>query len=396
MKDSRPLIIHVVYSFDVGGLENGVVNLINRMPPERFRHLILALTYCAPAFVARIKRDDVECMSLNKPAGHGFSLYPQLYRIFRELKPAVVHTRNLAALEMVVPAWLARVPLRIHGEHGWDSFDREGTSKKYQLVRKLYSPFVSGYIALSRKIESYLLDKIGIRAGRIRRICNGVDSQRFTPADGRQLIPGSPFNDGGLTVFGAVGRLQTVKDHANLIRAFGLFVRSSVDAARRARLIIVGGGPLENELKALISHEKLDQHIWLAGEQGDVPLMMRGFDVFVLPSLSEGISNTLLEAMACGLPIVATDVGGSGELVVHGETGYLVPAASSDQLAERLAHLFEHPEKAAVMGRAGRDRVQAQFSLDAMLQSYLSVYEQGFAGSGPVAEKSARSENALG
>jgi len=395
MNDPRPLVIHVVYSFDVGGLENGIVNLINRMPADRFRHMIVALTQCVPAFSERIQRHDVEFISLHKGVGHGLKLYPALFRLFREKKPAIVHTRNLAALEMVIPAWLAGVPVRIHGEHGWDSFDREGTSRKYRLVRKLYSPFVSRYVALSRKIESYLHDKVGIAAGRVRRICNGVDASRFVPAPVRQEIPGSPFNDPALSVFGAVGRLQAVKDHASLIRAFGVFVRGNPEAAQRARLMIVGGGPLQGMLQDLIRAEQLDGHVWLAGERSDVPSMMRGMNVFLLPSLSEGISNTLLEAMATRLPIIATDVGGSAELVVDGTTGRLVPPADVARLAEAIAELFADPERAVAMGKAGCERVQAQFSLDAMVRAYLSLYEEQVKAARNGVQSAAQSRNAL-
>lgn len=375
MNNSRPLVIHVVYSFDVGGLENGIVNLINRMPPERFRHMIVALTRCVPAFCERIKRDDVEFISLEKGEGHGIALYPRLFRLFRQYRPAIVHTRNLAALEMVVPAWLARVPVRIHGEHGWDASDLEGMSRKFQLVRKMYSPFVSGYVALSKRIEAYLVDKVGIAADRVRRICNGVDTTRFAPAAARVSISESPFHGADLIIFGAVGRLQAVKDHANLIRAFGLLVRSNKEAMRRARLMIVGGGPLQASLAELIHGEKLDEHVWLAGERSDIPLMNSGMDVFVLPSLAEGISNTLLEAMASGLPVIATKVGGNGELVVDGQTGLLVPPADPARLSEAMAVLLTHPQRAASFGRAGRVRVCEQFSLEAMVSSYLTVYE---------------------
>lgn len=375
MNDSRPLIIHVVYSFDVGGLENGIVNLLNRMPAERFRHMIVALSRCSPEFCRRVERSDVEFVSLNKGAGHGVKLYPQLYRLFREHKPAVVHTRNLAALEMVVPAWLARVPLRLHGEHGWDNFDQNGTSKKYQFLRRLYSPFVSQYVALSRTLESYLVERVGIAAGRIRRICNGVNAERFVPVAVRQEIVGSPFNDPALTVFGTVGRLQGVKDQASLIRAFGILVRSSEDAARRARLMIVGGGPLLAELQALVKREHLDGQVWMVGERSDVPQLMQGMNVFVLPSLAEGISNTLLEAMASGLPIIATNVGGNPELVVDQLTGLLVPAGDPASLAVALGALFADPAKVAEMGRAGCERVRAEFSLDSMMNAYLSLYE---------------------
>ena len=119
---NRPLLIaHVVYRFDIGGLENGVVNLINRLPESRWRHAVLALTEVSSAFTQRVQRQDVQYLSLHKSPGHLWKLYPRLVRMFRELQPAVVHTRNLAALEAVVPAWTAGIPVRIHGEHGRDA-----------------------------------------------------------------------------------------------------------------------------------------------------------------------------------------------------------------------------------------------------------------------------------
>lgn len=375
MSDSRPLIIHIVYSFDVGGLENGIVNLINRMPVERFRHMVVALSYCSPAFCQRIQRSDVEFVSINKGAGHGFRLYPKIYRMLRQLKPAVVHTRNLAALEMVVPAWLAGVPLRLHGEHGWDNSDPDGRSRKYRLLRKLYSPFVSKYVALSRTIESYLVERVGIEAGRIRRICNGVNSDRFVPASMRREIAGSPFNDPGLFVFGTVGRQQAVKDQATLVRAFAMFLRANPEAPKRARLILVGDGPLAGSLADLVKSEGLDGLVWMAGERSDVPEIMRGLDVFVLPSQAEGISNTLLEAMASGLPVVATAVGGNPELVVDQETGLLVPALDTQSMGAAFDVLFNDLVRARSMGAAGRERVLANFSMDAMMGSYLALYE---------------------
>lgn len=375
MSDSRPLIIHIVYSFDVGGLENGIVNLINRMPVERFRHMIVALADCSPSFCQRIQRSDVEFVSINKGAGHGFRLYPKIYRMLRQLKPAVVHTRNLAALEMVVPAWLAGVPLRLHGEHGWDNSDPDGRNRKYRLLRKLYSPFVSRYIALSRTIESYLVERVGIESDRIRRICNGVNADRFVPAATRREISGSPFNDPDLVVFGTVGRQQVVKDQPTLVRAFGMFVRMSEEAAKRARLILVGDGPLAGSLAELVQSEGLDGLVWMAGERSDVPEIMRGLDVFVLPSQAEGISNTLLEAMASGLPVVATAVGGNPELVVDLQTGLLVPALDPKTMGAAFAALFDDPARARSMGAAGRERVLANFSMDAMMGNYLALYE---------------------
>src|SRR6478735_2635980 len=144
--DRRPLIAHVVYRFDVGGLENGVVNLINQLPRESYRHAVVALTEVTD-FSERIRRDDVEFVALNKRPGPGVRLFPRLFRLFRDLQPDVVHTRNLAALEASVPAWLAGVPVRIHGEHRRDIGDLDGSNRTYRRVRRVYRPFVTHYVA---------------------------------------------------------------------------------------------------------------------------------------------------------------------------------------------------------------------------------------------------------
>jgi len=176
--DPRPLIAHVVYRFDIGGLENGVVNLINHLPVEAYRHVVIALTEVTD-FRQRITRPDVECIALDKPPGQTFKLYPRLYRLFRELRPAIVHTRNLAALECTVPAWAAGVPVRIHGEHGREGSDLDGSSRKYRWIRRAYRPFVSRYIALSQELAGYLRDSVGVEAQRLERIYNGVDAEKF-------------------------------------------------------------------------------------------------------------------------------------------------------------------------------------------------------------------------
>lgn len=190
--DNRPLIAHVVYRFDIGGLENGVVNLVNHLPSEAYRHAIIALTDVTD-FRGRIGRGDVQYFSLHKGPGHGVWLYPRLFRLFRELAPSIVHTRNLAALEATVPAWFAGVPVRVHGEHGRDVGDLDGSNRKYRRVRRLYRPFVSHYVALSRDLAAYLRGPIGIAPERIAQIYNGVDTAQFAPApDVRAPIAGCP------------------------------------------------------------------------------------------------------------------------------------------------------------------------------------------------------------
>jgi sugar transferase (PEP-CTERM/EpsH1 system associated) len=378
--DPRPLVVHVVFRFAVGGLENGLVNLINRMPPDAYRHKVVALTDCDPEFCARVQRPDIEYISLHKPPGQGVIQFPALYRIFRNLRPAIVHTRNLAALEASVPAWSAGVPIRIHGEHGRDVHDRDGSSIRYRLVRRMYRPFVSHYIALSGELQTYLRQRIGVPELRISQIYNGVDTDRFTPYGRRaEFMPGFIGEDSW--VFGTVGRMQFIKDPGNLARAFVLAVQKAGAKGRRLRLLMVGDGPLRREVEDVLLEGRVRQQAWLVGERSDVPELLRSMDCFVLPSRGEGIANGILEAMASSLPVTATRVGGNPEIVDEGVTGFLVPPEDPHALAEAMLGHFRAPQKARAQGAAGRKRVEDCFSLSAMVQRYAHEYDRQLAHS---------------
>jgi sugar transferase (PEP-CTERM/EpsH1 system associated) len=374
---STPLVCHIVYRFDTGGLENGVVNLINHMPADAYRHAVVALTEVVPNFAQRIRRPGVELVSLHKPPGHGAKLWPRLVRELKRMQPAVVHTRNLAALEMQPAAWWAGVPARVHGEHGRDVEDPDGISVKHQWIRRVYRPFVHRTIALSRDLERYLLERVGHSPSAVTQIYNGVDATRFAPPVGvpRAPVQGSPFNDPSLWVIGTVGRMQTVKAQPLLAQAFVRAVQAHPQATAAWRLVLVGDGPLRGETEAVLTQAGLRERAWFAGERADVPDLLRGLDCFALPSLAEGISNTILEAMACARPVVATDVGGNAELVRAGVTGCIVPPGDADALAQGLLQAA-HEAPAQGWGEAGRAEVERRFSLQAMVAAYQRVYDE--------------------
>ena len=374
-QDPRPLVVHVMHRFDVGGLENGVVNLINHMPAEAYRHAILALTEVTD-FRQRIQHDDVQFISLRKPPGHLIGLYPRLYRLFRELRPAIVHSRNLAALEVTVPAWAAGVPVRIHGEHGRDVGDLDGNNRKYQWVRRVYNPFVSRFIALSRDLESYLVERVGIPARKVVQFYNGVDAERFHPAEGLPVIENCTFRRPEHWLIGTVGRMQAVKDQTLLARAFVRALELEPSLRARLRLVMVGDGPLRAKALDILERAGVADLAWLPGERSDIPEVMRGLDCFVLPSLAEGISNTILEAMASGLPVIATRVGGNAELVIEGRTGELVPAADSDAMARAIQRYAADSVQAIAAGQVGRAEVERRFSMEAMVGAYRGLYDE--------------------
>ena len=373
---ARPLVLHVVYRFDTGGLENGVVNLINHMPAGAYRHAVVALTEVVPTFSSRITRQDVEFVSLHKPPGHGARLYPRLARLMRQLQPDIVHTRNLAALECQVPAWWAGVPGRVHGEHGRDVEDLDGSSRRHQWMRRAYSPFVHRYVALSQDLAGYLTQRVGLRASRVVQVYNGVDTTLFAPAQGgRAPIAGCAFGAAPHWLVGTVGRMQTVKDQTLLARAFVGALARQPALRDRLRLVMVGDGPLRAQSLAVLNAAGVADLAWLPGERADVPDVMRGLDCFVLPSKAEGISNTILEAMACALPVVATQVGGNAELVDAGRTGTVVPSGDVDAMADALVQLATDRARAQAWGLAGRARVEQHFSLHSMVAAYQRVYD---------------------
>jgi len=371
--DARPLIVHVLHRFDIGGLENGVVNLLNRLPHERFRHAVVALTEVTD-FRQRVTRRDVAFFSLRKPPGHGIRVFPALYRLFRALRPAIVHTRNLAALEASFPAWLARVPVRIHGEHGRDVTDLDGSNARYRLIRRAYRPFVDHHVAVSGDLERYLVEHIHVDASRVTRIVNGVDTERFHPSNEPPRISGYPFADAALCVVGTVGRLQAVKHQTLLAEAFARVLERSPALRTRLRLVIVGEGPLRGDIEAILARAGASDLAWLPGARSDIPDVLRAFDVFVLPSLAEGISNTILEAMATGLPIIATDVGGNRELIDHDATGMLVASNDVDALACAIEH-YAVTATARATGREARRRVEDRLGLDTMVARYAGLYD---------------------
>ena len=381
--DPRPLICHVVHRFDVGGLENGVVNLVNRLPESSWRHQIIALTEVVDGFRRRVSRHDVEFIAFAKRPGHLWRLYPTLHKHFRESKPAIVHTRNLGALEACVPAWLAGVPVRLHGEHGRDARDPDGSSRRLQRVRRLYSPFVSRFVAVSQELERYLVDRVGVAPTRVERLIKGVDCDRFRPWLASDRWPdGCPFERGRHWLVGTVGRMDPVKDQLTLVQAFVAALRAEPVARMRMRLVIVGDGALRTQAERMVDAAGAQSLVWFAGERADVPQLLRALDCFVLPSRGEGISNTILEAMASGVPVIATRVGGNGELVVEGTTGALIPSGDPDHMARTILRYYADPPLTSQHGAAARQRAVDQFGLQAMVDRYHALYTRTLMQSG--------------
>ncbi len=373
---TRPLlIVHVIHQLHMGGLENGVVNLINRLPRERFRHVLVCIENIDPDFARRIQRDDVELIALHRSQIGVWQLRWQLFKLLRRLKPDVVHSRNLSGLDALLPARLAGLKT-LHSEHGFDMGDLHGRHSKLALLRRLHAPLVRRYVCVSRDLGRIMSEHWGIASSRISQIYNGVDTERFQPAEPRrhELLP-AELQGTDLLVIGTVGRVQPVKDQATLLRAFALLLQRRPEWAGRLRLALIGDGPQLAELKALAAELGIEAQTWFTGARNDVAQLMQSLDLFVLPSLNEGISNTLLEAMATGIPLLATAVGGNVELVQEGVVGATFTPGEVQQLSAMIENYAGDAALCARHGAAARQRALQQFSLAAMMASYQDVYE---------------------
>jgi sugar transferase (PEP-CTERM/EpsH1 system associated) len=373
----KPLIAHVVHSFDYGGLENGLVNILNRLPEDLADHVVISLSK-ETDFRHRVIAKNVRTIALNNPPGQTAKFFPKLYKLFRTLRPTMVHTRNVATLEVQIPAFLARVPIRIHGEHGWDVKDPDGSSNRFRLLRRSIRPLIHHQIALSKQIEDYLIRQVGVDPKRLTRICNGVDVTKFNPQS--ELSRAQLLAQLGLSwptdslIVGTVGRAKEIKNQQLLCESFVKLRKQDSEFLRRGRLIIAGGGPLTTQMQAYLDSEGCREVSWLPGSRDDVSTILRVIDLFVLPSLAEGISNSILEALASGKPVLASRVGGNAELIDDEITGILINGFDPARYVNGIRRVLLHNPTLNGMSLAARKSAVEKFSLENMVGAYEGVY----------------------
>jgi sugar transferase (PEP-CTERM/EpsH1 system associated) len=365
-------ILHVVDSLGKGGLENGLVNLIRHMDPVRFEHVIVTMRGLGPN-ADRLPIERVQLLSLGKKDSESRFQVPALARAIRRFRPDIVHSRNWAAIEAVVAGRWVDSGALIHSEHGLEADAAAKEPWRRICFRRLAYELADRVLAVSYQLRDLHARRTGFPAHKITVVHNGVDSRRFFPdASARARIR----EELGLAetdfCIGCLGNLLPVKDHVTLLHAIDGMAESGVNW----RLLMIGEGPERPKLEAFVdAHPAWKNRVSFLGSSNRVPELLMAMDVYVLSSVAEGISNSLLEAMASGLPVVATSVGGNPEVVVEEESGLLFPAGDSHQLARLLLRLESQRDLRLQLAQCALRRVREEFSLESMVQKYEQLYE---------------------
>lgn len=293
---------------------------------------------------------------------------------FASLKPDVVHSHSGVWLKAARAAHLAGIPRVVHTVHGLLTVEPWYTP----VVMRLAARVTARVVAVSDSVRRYLVDTVGLPSGRVEVVLNGIDTRSFFPSAGteRDRVLGRKVSG---PVVGCVARFDPIKNHELLLDAFALARRSHPDAA----LVLVGDGDTRAALEQRARRSDLDGSVVFTGDRRDTPDLYRCFDVFALTSKLEGTSMSILEAMATGCCVIATDVGGSGALLDRGAAGVLVPSGDTTALADRLSALLADADQRRTFGDAARSRVISNYSQRTMALQYLAIYRALISHLGP-------------
>lgn len=363
-------ITHVVENLNRGGLERMVLDLARLQQQQGHQCQVLCI-YEAGALAHELDAAGIPVVACNKGRGLDLRALARARWAIDRHDTDVLHTHNAMAHYQAVLASCGLDVLRIlNTRHGMGAGQRTG--RKEWLYRRALAR-TDLVVTVCEAARRHGMSRGVLPQGMTRVVPNGIAVERFTPASRamrRQLLQMLALDEQAFLI-GNVGRLNWTKDQAGLIRAFRQVHRHCPQAV----LLLIDDGELRAELERCAGQEGVREAVRFLGDRNDVRELLQGLDVFVLSSVSEGYSMALLEACAAALPIVATDVGGNGEIVHSGRTGQLVPPGDPDALAEAMLLLWHEPQRASAYASAARAWVEKHGSLEAMADRYERLYQ---------------------
>ncbi len=356
--------MHLVHGLRPGGMEYGVVKIVNALAGSAISSSICSTVQSEG--MKHLVHPSIPVHEFARREGNDPRIVWQTYQLLRRERPDILHTHAWGTLyEGLVAGRLAGVPAIVHGEHGTLQLSpRQVKAQRWGWQR------ADRVLSVSSRLAEKMASAVGVPRECVSVIRNGVNLARFTNARSAEERRALGAPDEKTILIGAVGRLVEVKDHATFIDAIHILRARGYDVLG----VIAGDGPLKGNLQSRIERSGLDGRVRLLGHRPDVEAIFAGIDIFVQSSKSEGMSNTILESMASGLPVVATHVGGADEMVIDGETGVLVPPSNAELLSAALERLVTNERLRETMGSAGRARAHREFSLERMIANYETFY----------------------
>jgi glycosyltransferase involved in cell wall biosynthesis len=360
----RIRVVHIINSMEVGGAQRQILNLFHAIDRERFDLRLICLIDKG-TFGEQLEQEGFPVVALGKSNRIDPGMLVRLVRQLRAWRPDIVHTSVFTSnLWGRLAAILSRVPVRIVHEQSTVSLE-----KWYRReIDRLLAPWTHRVLAVSEDLRRRIVAEEGIGQDRVEVLYNAVDCRAIqtelhkgTP-DG---LPGTPGRRVGI-----VGRIEYRKDHSTLVQAAAQVVREIPDAT----FLLVGDGPDRDKIAAEIAHYGLVERFVLLGERGDVPRLLGAFDVYALSSITEGLSLSILEAMAAGRPVMATRVGGNSELLDEGACGILVSPGDPVAMAQALIGLLTHPAETQQLGNRARERAESLFDIRAVATRLERIY----------------------
>ena len=366
-----PIVIgHLLNSFGRGGMENVLVKLINSLDACTYRHVIVTVSGDV-ALSNNVKTHNVVFRTLTGKSVLGRLI--ELRRIAKEEGIDVLHARGWSLmLEGGLVGLMQRLP-SVYSFHGKAHYELHRFSMKRWLAEMLSARMYDRIVTLTPAMRMELMETLKLPSESIKIIANGTPGIQFDSEDRKRVRRALGIDDRAF-VAGFAGRFDLVKDMDTLVTAFARFAAHEPDSC----LVLVGEGPCMEHLKALVRELDIVDKVLFTGFCDKVQDIMIGFDVYLQTSLYEGLSNTILEAMSAGLPVICTDVGGNGDIVQHGKNGILIAARDAEACTEGLAELFRKPELRRHMAGENLEKHRICYSLQSMTKQYDELYSTMF------------------